>query len=300
MSRHAIILDTILDYWGDPWDVRQWRHSALVSIPMGWPAGQPRGKGGTGGVRVIVSQELATIMEEFPDAPLPIGKNAKHRVRRLLGLGHTLDRRAGWWDAKLKDLLTLSYQQFSKEHGVAQSTVCAQYTARFGRRIRKSGWWREPDVSEIILNRATATAADDLDLTAPTVRKLRTILLLEQKDMTTGRKSSFTPDMDAILGTEPDHVLAERFGLSKTTVATRRRKLNIASITRGHSQPGVSKRQSISLDADMKEMIDGLAPKLLERYKRMGVPLANLEPWQVIIAALRYMEESFSTGRLKP
>jgi len=118
--------------------------------------------------------------------------------------------------------------------------------------------------------------------------------------MTTGRKSSFTPDMDAILGTEPDHVLAERFGLSKTTVATRRRKLNIASITRGHSQPGVSKRQSISLDADMKEMIDGLAPKLLERYKRMGVPLANLEPWQVIIAALRYMEESFSTGRLKP
>ena len=38
----------------------------------------------------------------------------------------------------------------------------------------------------------------------------------------------------------------------------------------------------------------------LKRLEIYAHPLANLEPWQVIIAALRYMEESFSTGRLKP
>jgi hypothetical protein len=180
MARVALIIDKIEDAWGDEWDVREYRttdHAFPVSL--GWPHGHPRGRGG-GGVRVIVTPQLAHHFEEHRLAPgelaLPIGNSTIKRIRRLLGHHRQIDR-AAWWEERVSDLTDLTIDEFTQKHSVSAGAVANARHALFGHKLRPAGWWQQKDVADILMGDAPRSdIADLLEISVGSVGRLRWML----------------------------------------------------------------------------------------------------------------------------
>lgn len=117
MARRARIIGRVLDVHGRAWDVREYRPTAHgFGIAVGWPQGEPRGRGGRG-VAVVPTQALveyltATRLKNTAD--LPIGTTAIKRLRRELGIRWDWD---AWWAGRRDDLLGLTLERFCARHG---------------------------------------------------------------------------------------------------------------------------------------------------------------------------------------
>jgi len=185
MGRHAKIIDRIQDAWGDWWDVREYRQrKGCITVALGWPANQPRGRGGCGGVRAIITPELKTLLErrreDRPWPKLAIGKCAHQRLRRILGIDGYIERQA-WWLSRIDDLLSLTQEAFAAKHGVSTSRVSQVVVTMFGRRIRPAGWWRADPAASLLLGTAPiAYVADRLHTTVSAATKARWLLRRER------------------------------------------------------------------------------------------------------------------------
>lgn len=186
MARIAQIIDTIKDAWGDDWDVREYRQTAHdFEIAFGWPYGSPRGKGGSGGVKVIVTPDLLDHFETYRLSPinlaLPIGNTTIKRIRRLLGHHRQIDR-AAWWEERIADLADLTLDQFAARHGVSVGAAANARHALFGHTLRPAGWWRQKDMAEILLSATPRSdIADTLGISVGSVGRLRWCLMSAQK-----------------------------------------------------------------------------------------------------------------------
>lgn len=183
VARTATIIGRAVDVWGDAWSVRERRSTEHgFDVLLGWPVGQPRGKGAAGGPRVIVTAELAAHMGRIRATPsghgLPLGNTAITRIRRLLGHHRYIDR-AAWWERRAADLIDLTIEQFAERHAVSIGAVVNARHALMGPSLRPAGWWRAPDVSAVLLSDApTSDTAEVLGISAGSVRRLRWMLLL--------------------------------------------------------------------------------------------------------------------------
>lgn len=135
MARVALIIGQAQDIEGRLWDVREERPTPHGwPVLLGWPRGVSRGRGG-GGVRVILTPELADYLVAHRHAPgamdLPIGRNAIKRLRTILG-HHWREDRPEWWAERREDLARLTLEEFCARHGVSQGAA-SQWRARLAK-----------------------------------------------------------------------------------------------------------------------------------------------------------------------
>lgn len=181
MAEEATIIGKATDIWGDAWDVREARPTDHgFDVLLGWPIGIPRGKGGSGGPRLIVTPELAAYMESrrYParGVHLPIARTTIKRLRGILGHQWYVDH-TEWWAERADELADTPAELFAKRHNVAAHQVVGARLALFGPRLRPNGWWRAPDVAAILLQDSPASiAAEQLGISVSSVRRLRAAL----------------------------------------------------------------------------------------------------------------------------
>jgi hypothetical protein len=192
MGRRAVIIGRVLDCEGDPWDIKEFRptgHGWMIAI--GWPSGLPRGKGGCGGPRVILTRELVDHLESVKHAlnptsaaRLPVGRPTMKRLRRLLGHNRKDDRRS-WWEAHAEELYTTSFVEFGRRHGVTSSAAELMHEELFGRkRGRPTGWWSEPEAAPLLLsNLPTVEIADRLGRSVKEIWSGRYLLKTREKEV---------------------------------------------------------------------------------------------------------------------
>lgn len=179
--RRAKIIGRAVDAWGDPWDVREARKTNFgFDVLLGWPAGTPRGRGGSGGIRVIVTPDLASWLNALRGtrAPvvLPIGATAIKRIRRLLGYDGVLDR-SDWWEMRSEDLADMTLAAFCKKHSVSMGAASQARTVMYGPALRPVGWWRADDIAALLTSeQPVAVIADQLQISASGARRLRATL----------------------------------------------------------------------------------------------------------------------------
>lgn len=180
MARQATIIGQAVDIWGATWDVRETRPTQHgFDVQLGWPQAVARGRGGSGGPRVIITASLAAYLKSLrhrSPAILPLGMTAIKRLRRLLGLNVYLDS-AAWWEERADDLADMTLARFAARHGVSVAAASLARTALLGRAQRPARWWREPSIARLILsNRPLADIADELDISVGSVSRLRSAL----------------------------------------------------------------------------------------------------------------------------
>lgn len=116
MARRATIIGRVTDHAGVRWDVRErlpTQHG--FDLCIGWPVGEPRGKGGRG-TATIITAELARYLQatRLRDVELPIGHTAVKRMRAQLGITWSWD---AWWAARAADLGSMTLEAFCDLHG---------------------------------------------------------------------------------------------------------------------------------------------------------------------------------------
>jgi hypothetical protein len=178
MPRKAQIIGKTTDHTGQPWDVREQRptpHSFLLAL--GWPEGEPRGRGGTGGPRIILTPELVAYLQttRVRDVDLPVSGTAIKRLRRELGL-HWRFENARWWVEHKGDLKKLTAREFAHKYSVGVSAAAVQRIKRVGARLHPAGWWREPEVTHDLLELPTREAAEKYGISESGVRGYRSLL----------------------------------------------------------------------------------------------------------------------------
>ena len=128
MAREAHIIGHATDCAGIEWDVRERRPTVHgFDVLIGWPKGEPRGKGGRG-VAAIITAELAQYLQStrLRDVDLPIGTTTVKRMRADIGVSWSWD---GWWEARADDLRTMTLQAFCDKHGCSLGAASQRRTA---------------------------------------------------------------------------------------------------------------------------------------------------------------------------
>lgn len=128
MAREAKILGRVLDVHGREWEVRERRpapHGWMLLT--GWPAGEPRGKGGRG-VATIPTQELIEYLHatRLRDVDLPIGLTAIKRLRAEHGINWDWD---AWWVERSDDLRSMTLESFCQRHGCSMGAASQRRAA---------------------------------------------------------------------------------------------------------------------------------------------------------------------------
>ena len=131
---------------------------------MGWPDA-PDGpqKGGKAGV--IVTPALAAHIRANAQRPyhlpLPIGDNARRRIREQVGVGHHVwtETRITWWMDRIDDLSSMTAAAFvakyaakawTRNASLSRALVCRMRLMLIGRQRQPLGWWRQPAVKKIL------------------------------------------------------------------------------------------------------------------------------------------------------
>lgn len=178
MGRKARILYVAQDAFGDPWDIREERPTRHGwPLLMGWPHGIPRGPGGAGGPRAILTAPAVAYLESRRLRPagidLPLGRTAVKRLRRVLGHCWQADT-AAWYKARVADLATLTLPEFARRHGGTESAAEAWRLRLVGKLLREPGWWRKGEARELLLSGAPrAYIAERLGVSVGAVGRLR-------------------------------------------------------------------------------------------------------------------------------
>lgn len=180
---------TIRDIWGNRWLVAECRPTAYrFSIYLGWRYEQGRLKT-SGKAAVIVTAPLAAHIRAHAQRPnllpLPIGDNARRRIRSQLGVDHRawIDTRLAWWLDRIDDLGKLSDAGFVAKHGatgwtrmgtMSRTLVCQMRVALLGRKRHPVGWWKAPAVRTLVTSRLPVQdIADRLQLSPLSVYGIR-------------------------------------------------------------------------------------------------------------------------------
>lgn len=169
----------VADIFGGLWSVSEARATPLAfDVLLGRPH-PPTRQGET----VILTDELAQVMEALRDRPsdlieiLPISGTALKRLRRLVG-HHWRRDREGWYLDRLDDLGAMTGPEFAEAHGVSEAAASIWRSRLLGPRQRPEGWWREPDVRDVLMTSRTRDAADILGISESSVRRIRSMLNL--------------------------------------------------------------------------------------------------------------------------
>ena len=89
-----------------------------------------------------------------------------------------------------------------------------------------------------------------------------------------------------LLGTMPDAELAQQIGRSVSAVRQQRLTLGIKAFRYS---------ASIAITPEMRVKLEALEPMLLQRYCDSGLPIARLEPWQVVDIALTELVKKYES-----
>ncbi|WP_155804529.1 helix-turn-helix domain-containing protein [Magnetospirillum fulvum] len=292
MARVATIIGETADVWGDIWDVREHRPTDHgFDLSLGWPQGMPRGRGGAGSPRAIVTPDVAAYLESLRHTPaqirLPCGRGAIMRMRRLLGHDWRADQWL-WWSDRIEDLATMTTDEFAREHSVSVGAISTNRQALLGRRCREAGWWRDESVTAILMSDAPISSiADDLGIAAGSVRRLRHVARTRMTEDRCGNLSS----------SEIKHLLdegltlrqiAQRAGRSFGTVGwfIRARNLRRDLISPEHAPSGPSGRMvgTITIEQARDMRANGAT------YKEIG-DVAGVS-WQSCYTSLRGSDSS--------
>lgn len=148
MKRKYPILGQVRDVEGSEWDVRDSRDTKHgFDLLFGSPVCLgPSGRCGL--PRLIATQPLidfwkanrARLGMQFD---LPAGRTTLKRMRHRFGFNYA-DDSAAFWEERLEDLQKLSAREFAQRHNVNAHVAFNRRRKRIGRRLRDSGWWRQP------------------------------------------------------------------------------------------------------------------------------------------------------------
>ncbi|HXC24849.1 MAG TPA: hypothetical protein VNU46_02960 [Gemmatimonadaceae bacterium] len=180
----------VRDVWGDRWRVMERRPTPYgFAVYLGWPTIYVgRERGGKPGfiVTAPLAAHLRTHVQRPHHLPLPIGRKALRRVRKLLGVDHRvwIDHRIYWWVDRIDDLATLSAVKFAAKHGstswtrkgtLSSTLVCIMRGVLLGPSARPRGWWRAPSVVAVMKNKKLTLnqIADRLGISPITVSRIR-------------------------------------------------------------------------------------------------------------------------------
>lgn len=187
MARKATIQGVIHDYWGDAWEWSIAEPAGDVVAYKGWPAGQPRGAGGCGGPRWIVTPDIAaiylaadrpnTFWPAMRNGNLPWGPNTLKKHRRLLGIDR-VSVAEKWWHDRFQDLHDMPIEAFATKHGVSGASV-SNWRERLGveNKDRQDRWWLKPDAREILTSdRPASWIAEQFGISVAWAHNLRYML----------------------------------------------------------------------------------------------------------------------------
>lgn len=176
MARVAVIHCVLTDVFGDDWDAKPPIETAHSwGVYKGWPHGWPRGRGGVGGPRWIVTEPLAEYLEatRVKDIDLPIGTTPVKRMRQWIGL-HWQDERKSWWENHIVELASISNAEFARRYDVLESSVSVFRAKLIGKKQRENDWWRKGEPAELLAGKLPAAyVADKLGIAVGSVRRLR-------------------------------------------------------------------------------------------------------------------------------
>ena len=171
---------SILDHEGRPWVVFDERPTV-----HGWPVylgkrQKPDGSAERAGSATILTPELVAYVRATPSfrVRLPIGANAVKRIRKLLDLPASEDaEREAWWGGHAEELRDTPIEKFAAQHRMSVGAVHRERTRRFGHRLRKANWWRDPAIAERFMSDATlAQLAGEFGISAGSAGRIRCYL----------------------------------------------------------------------------------------------------------------------------
>lgn len=139
------------------WDVRKARATKHgFSLYFGRPTEEDTSRYVTH-PRLIVTKELEDYWQAIRATghgslyDLPASTNVLQRARRKLGFHYYRDVNA-FWTAQREDLESLSPRELVAKYGVSSAKAQAWRLKVVGRLIRPNGWWRAPEICEILLS----------------------------------------------------------------------------------------------------------------------------------------------------
>ncbi len=172
------VVGQVRDVDGILWDVRDVRTTKHgFDLLFGSPA-EHHGTG-FGLPRLIATQPLY----DYWDAnrtnhrgvilDLPAGRTTMKRVRRRLGFNY-FDDLSDFWRERIEDLQQLSPREFAARHNVNVDVVVETRMKLLGRRARLLGWWRKPEIVQILQsNISLKEVSKKLDISTSQAHRLR-------------------------------------------------------------------------------------------------------------------------------
>lgn len=178
---------------------------------------------------------------------------------------------------------------------VAKEVGCTPWVVAYQRKQRGIPTYAAPSDWDTANDHLLGTVPDpelsrQFDVPTHTIRHRRITLGIPAHGRD-GHKD-WTPDEEARLGADTDAAIAQELGRSRASVLQRRVKLNIPPVRVRPGTPNAPKRPAIHISEDMQSKLDALHAPLLQRYRDAGLPLEELQPWQIVEIALNELLQS--------
>lgn len=116
----------------------------------------------------------------------------------------------------------------------------------------------------------------------------------------------WTPEQDALLGTDTDSAIAHRLGRTRMAVTLRRQRLQIPPYQQhvgDHkyaSGAGSLGARTLNLDVRTAEKLDRCAFAMVADLDRRGIPVKQLHGWQVVSMLCDMYLEQTQSGEEQP
>ena len=106
----------------------------------------------------------------------------------------------------------------------------------------------------------------------------------------------WSPEEDAMLGTDSDGMIARKIGASPPTVRKRREKLGIPKYA---NTPTTGKRLRLLRDPEMNAKLDELKPFLAQEFTRRGVPVRSVDDQTAVLFLLDQALSAFKKAKTR-
>lgn len=178
---------------------------------------------------------------------------------------------------------------------VAKEVGCTPSVVAYQRKQRGISTYAAPSDWDAANDHLLGTLSDNelskqLGVPAHTIRHKRITLGIPAH----GRDGykDWAPEEEARLGADTDASIAQELGRSRASVLQRRTKLNIPPVLTRPGTPNAPKRHAIYISEEMQAKLDELHTPLLQRYRDAGLPVDELQPWQIVEIAVNELLQS--------